>query len=203
MTALLLENYAAVVAIIGALSGLLGSLFLFYSKYQERKDKEHERYFQVTKEFHKKILTQKLNFYFKLHKKILQYKKEIKQNVGLEDHSDDKIYITTKEGITTKHFQEIYNLIEANLFFTTKQIQDTFDTISTKYNEALQSFQYDKTLGVFGGNDDVEKDSLRSENEQFVKTHIMEIENLFSIIEDELLKLKQELKMEDVWIPHP
>lgn len=204
MIDLIVNNYQAIIALIGSFTGLLGIIITFYSKHRDAniKDRELElkksqfesdKQHQITKETYQKIFEKKILLYKQLHSILLQYNNRL-HDIGIEIAYGYKAgEIITEDKIVIKSFTEILSLLEENIFFLSNNLEKEYRKINDHYKKALFDFEANKQLGVYGGYEEVEDDALMQSNSKFYNEHKEDMRHLFNLIESEIKKMKQEI----------
>ena len=203
----LVEHSKDTIAILSVTIALVSLIATFYFRYREAnykekeldsKDKqfEIEKKHQVSKETYQKIFDKKLRVYKQLHSKLIHYNNRL-HDIGLEYYGYDEdgpIHdIVTEEEVTVKSLKDILSYMKENIFFMSEDLEKEYRKINSQYKTALQGFEADMNLGVYGGDHRAIESELMHSNKEFFTKHKAEIETLYSLIESEIVQVKRDI----------
>ena len=198
----IVENYQAIIAILGSLTGLLGIFTTIYSKYKDTKIKEKqfelEKLHQISQETYQKIFEQKLLLYKDLQTKLQTYKDRL-HDIGIEVFFGNREpEIISEESVAIQSYLEISRLIEDGVFYVSENLEKQFIQIQSHYKTTLFDFEAEKQLGVYRHPDEnmeheIEEAQLSHYNKVFFEKHKKDVNKLFKIIEDEIKQIKREI----------
>lgn len=145
-----------VVAIIGALTGLLSVIFAFYSKKREANIKDAElelknKHFiadknhSISKEKYQSLFEKKIDLYINLRREVLMFNNKIYRVGHAVDVQDIYGDIINKE-LTEDHFAEealknIFKLIENNNFVVSEYLYVSYKTIYDIYHKEFHELE--------------------------------------------------------------
>jgi hypothetical protein len=196
--------YKEIIALIGSLTGFLGLAITFYYKYRDSniKDRELElkkvqfeldKQHQITKETYQHMFKKKILLYKDLNDQLILYKNRL-HNIGIEiTFGYKESEIVSEESITMPIFRKILELLETNIFFVSKDLEQIFRNINDNYKKALFGFEYDRQLGVYGHYEELEEAEFDNSNFTFYKEHKDDVISLFNQIENEIAEIKQHI----------
>lgn len=196
--------YKEIIALIGSLTGFLGLAITFYYKHRDSniKDKELEikkvqfeldKQHQITKETYQHMFEKKMLLYKDLNDQLVLYKNRL-HDVGIEIPFGYKApEVLTEETITMPIFKNIMELIQTNIFFVSKDLENRFRNINDNYKKSLFNYECDRVLGFYGQYEEQEEEELEKNNILFYQQYKNDVIDLFRQIENEISEIKQHI----------
>jgi hypothetical protein len=196
----------SIIALIGSLTGLLGLGVTFYSKYRDSniKDKELElkkeqfdleKKHQISKEIYQKLFEKKIFVYKNLYDELLKYKKRLldigKEYYDIDSQGDTIFSKVTAENVNISSLQDIFSIIEKNIFLISPKIEKIYTDLSRIYREKENEFEFMLNNDI-SSEREAEDESNRLDK-KFFEEHQNKITELFKQIEYEIKEMKNKI----------